>query len=339
MIKECIQNLVEFQNLTQEETKEVFDEIMKGEATASQIASFITALRMKGETIDEITGAAISMRSYCYRVDIGSNIILDTCGTGGGKSHTFNISTAVAFVCAGCGIYVAKHGNRAITSRCGSADVLEALGMNIQTPVEKAAECLKNIGICFLFAPLYHPAMRFAMPSRREVGIRTIFNILGPISNPAGANAHLMGVYDKSLTSVMAMVLKNLQTKRAYVVNGIDDGVDEVSIVGRTQVSELKDGEVSTYTITPEQLGINRCGMEDMQGIDALTCANIIKSILSGEKGPKTDVVVANSIFAILAAGKAQDIKEAKKIAIDSIDSGRAGEKLNKLIQFTKENM
>ncbi len=336
MIKEGIQKLVEFENLTQEQVYQIFNEIMKAEATPSQIASFITALRMKGETVDEITGAALSMRSCSYKVQTPVNdIILDTCGTGGGKTSTFNISTAVAFVAAGCGIYVAKHGNRAVTSRSGSADVLEALGVNIQMPIERSAECLKKVGICFMFAPLYHPAMKYAMPPRKEIGIRTIFNALGPLSNPANANAQLLGVYEQKLTPVMAGVLKNLKSKRAYVVYGTDDGVDEVSITGRTQISELKENSVNTYTITPEQIGIKRCAIKDIEGADARTCAEIIKAILSGEKGAKTDVVIANSIFAILSAGKAQDIEDAKRLAQESISSGKAYGKLNKLIEFS----
>ncbi|MCX5853957.1 MAG: anthranilate phosphoribosyltransferase, partial [Deltaproteobacteria bacterium] len=250
MIKEAINKIVDLHNLQESEMMNVMDEVMEGRATPTQIASFITALRMKGETVDEVTGAARIMRKKATRIDARSSIIVDTCGTGGDRKNTFNISTTSAFVVAAAGITVAKHGNRAVSSGCGSADVLEALGVNISASPDIVEECVQQIGIGFLFAPKLHGAMKYAIGPRREIGIRTIFNILGPLTNPAGATSQLIGVYDPKLTEMFAYVLKNLGTRRAFVVHG-SDGLDEATVTGETRVSELKDGLVTTYNINP----------------------------------------------------------------------------------------
>ncbi len=338
MIKEAISKVVIGQNLTQEETASVIEEIMSGNATDSQIASFITALRMKGETIDEITGAARVMRMHAVKIRIRSDgcklidwkTIVDTCGTGGDHAKTFNVSTAAAFVVAGIGVVVAKHGNRAVSSKCGSADVLEAMGINVDLAVEKVEECINQIGLGFLFAPNIHLAMKFAINPRREIGIRTIFNMLGPLTNPAGANAQVLGVYLAKLTEPVAYVLKNLGTKRAFVVHGMDS-VDEISVSAETQVSELKDGVVRTYMIAPEDFGIKRAKKDDVSGGGAGENAATILKILNGEGGPKRDIVVINAAAAIAAAGKSKDILEGVKVAEESIDSGKAAEKLEQL--------
>ncbi|MBM2837378.1 MAG: Anthranilate phosphoribosyltransferase [Deltaproteobacteria bacterium] len=336
MIKETIAKVVEKKNLTEDEMVSVMREIMEGEATPAQIASIITALRMKGETVDEITGAARVMREKALKVKTKASVVVDTCGTGGDESFTFNISTAAAFVAAGAGLTVAKHGNRSVSSKSGSADVLKSLGVNIEAEVERVEECLDNIGIGFLFAPLMHGAMKYAAPVRREIGIRTIFNILGPLTNPAGAQYQVLGVYRSELTEVLANVLKNLGSARAFVVSG-NDGLDEMTLTTETKVSELKNGTVNTYFIKPEEFGMKSCKLFELQGGEPDDNARIIRQILKGDKGPKRDVVVLNAAAAIAASGKAKDIKEGIKLAEEAIDSGKALEKLEKLIEITSK--
>jgi len=312
------------------------DVIMSGEATPSQIGGFITGLRMKGETAEEIAGAAAVMRKKATPIipALGNgDLMIDTCGTGGDGTGTFNISTASALVAAGAGAKVAKHGNRSISSKCGSADVLEALGVAIDIEPRRVAECIESVGIGFLFAPGLHGAMKHAIGPRRELGIRTIFNILGPLTNPAGAEAQLLGVYDPKLCVVMAEVLKSLGSVRAMVVHG--SGLDEISISGPTDIALLEDGIVSRRRIVPEDLGIERAAIEDLKGGDDVENARIIRDILSGETGPKRDVVIVNSAASLMVAGIAEDFADGIKKASDSIDSRKAKQKLDELISFT----
>ncbi len=333
-IREAIANLIEDIDLTESEAVSVMNEIMTGEATPPQVASFLTALRMKGETVQEITGAARVMREKADQVKVHSSCVLDTCGTGGDQMETFNISTTVAFVVAGAGVTVAKHGNRSVSSRSGSADVLSALGVNIEIPKEKVEQCLAKVGMGFLFAPLLHQAMKYAVTPRREIGIRTIFNLLGPLTNPANATHQLIGIYDGALTEPIAMVLKNLGTRRAMVVHG-EEGLDEISPCGPTKVSELRDSQVTTYSISPEQLGLTQCRLEDLHGGTPQQCAAILRGILQGEKGPKRDVVLLNSGAALLTSGVAGTISQGMDLAAESIDSGKAQGKLDLLVQVT----
>lgn len=334
MIKEAINKIVEGGSLGEEEAGCVMGEIMGGRATPVQIASFLTALRMKGETVKEITGCAREMLKRVDSFNLKEDILVDTCGTGGDRSDTFNISTATAFVVAGAGLTVAKHGNRALSSRCGSADVLETLGVKLDLPKEKVKECLGKVGIGFLFAPLFHRAMKHALAPRQEMGIRTIFNILGPLTNPLGANVRLIGVYDPSLTETLAMVLKNLGVRGAFAVWG-EDGLDEISIMGRTRVTQLKDGLIETYYIEPEDFGMTRAPLEEIKGGSREENALILQKVLEGEKGPKRDVVLLNSAACLTAAGLGTDFKEGIRIAESSIDSGEAKWKLDSLITFT----
>ena len=334
-IREAIESLVKRNNLSEEQTTDVMNQIMTGEATPLQVASFLTALRMKGETVAEITGAARVMREKAYRVRVGSKIILDTCGTGGDQKGTFNISTASAFVAAGAGVAVAKHGNRSVSSQSGSADVLAALEVKVDAPRERVEDCIEKIGIGFLFAPLLHEAMKYAVQPRRDIGIRTIFNLLGPLTNPAMANHQLIGVYDMKLVPVIAHVLKNLGSARAMVVHGIE-GLDEISLCGPTKVAELRAGEVKEYMVEPEQLGLTRCALQALHGGSANHSAAIIQGIFRGEKGPARDVVLLNSGAALYVSGKADTFEEGIKIAAESIDSGRARQKLDQLVQLTQ---
>ena len=334
MIREAIDKAVRRIDLPEVEMMAAMEEIMGGEATPAQIGSYITALRMKGETVEEVTGAARIMRQKATRVNACATTIVDTCGTGGDKLNTFNISTTTAFVVAAAGITVAKHGNRAVSSGCGSADVLEALGVNISVDQEIVEECIQQIGIGFLFAPKLHGAMKYAIGPRREIGIRTIFNMLGPLTNPAGATAQLLGVYDPKLTEMFADVLKKMGTKRAFVVHGLD-GLDEVTITGETRVAELKDGIVRTYNIHPKDYVGSTYPLEDIRGGDPTVNARITKDVLSGKPGACRDVVLMNAALAIVAGEKAVDIKEGLQIASDCIDSGRAVKKLQALIEMS----
>jgi anthranilate phosphoribosyltransferase len=311
------------------------DTIMQGNATPSQIASFITALRMKGETVDEITGCAEKMREHAINIYPRQKNLVDTCGTGGDVSGTFNISTISAFVAAGAGIPIAKHGNRSVSSRCGSADVLETLGVKIDIEPKKVEESINNVGIGFIFAPTFHKAMRFAMPSRKEIGIRTVFNILGPLTNPARATAQVLGVFDPDLTEMMAEVLGNLGVKHALVVHGMD-GLDEISISDKTKISHLQNGKVDNYFIKPEDLKIHKAKKEDILGGTINENTEIAINILNGEeKGPKRSIVLMNAAGAIFVGGGAKDLKEGLKLAEQSIDSGAAHKKLEALIKFS----
>jgi len=334
MIREAIDRLVEKEDLSEEEIREVMSEVMEGRATPAQIASFLTALRMKGETPEEITGCAKEMLERVVSFDLKRDVLVDTCGTGGDGSNTFNVSTAVAFVIAGTGLVVAKHGNRAISSRCGSADVLEALGVKINISIEKLKECLERIGIGFLFAPLFHQAMRYALGPRQEIGIRTIFNVLGPITNPLEANVRLLGVYHPSLTESIAKVLKNLGVRSAFVVYG-EDGLDEISLMTKTRITQLKEGGIRTYYIQPEDFGVKRASLKEIRGGDRRKNAHILKTILEGEKGARRDIVLINTAACLVAANLAKDLREGIEIAGDSIDSGRAKGKLEMLITLT----
>lgn len=330
MIKEAIAKVIKGNDLTEAEMVSVMNEVMTGGASPAQIGSFLTALRMKGETVDEITGAARVMREKATRIEAPAGDVVDTCGTGGDEAMTFNISTASAFVAAGCGITVAKHGNRSVSSRSGSADVLKSLGVNIEAEVEKVEECLREAGIGFLFAPLLHGAMKHAAPVRREIGIRTLFNVLGPLTNPAGAKRQVMGVYDPDLTDILAKVLHNLGSVHAFVVHG-DDGLDEITLSASTKVTELKDGGIRTYHIKPEDFGFERCTAIELKGGDPDVNAGIILGILKGKKGPQRDVVLLNSAAAIAASGKTGSLEEGIAMARGSIDSGEALGKLEAL--------
>ena len=335
MIRETIQKVVDGQNLTECETVDTMNEIMSGEATSAQVASFITALRIKGETIEEITGAARVMREKSTKVHTKHPFVIDTCGTGGDGAHTFNISTTAAFVVAGIGIPVAKHGNRAISSRSGGADVLKALGVNIEIEPEQIGACLDDVGIGFLFAVTLHGAMKYAIGPRREIGIRTIFNAFAPLTNPAGAQAQVLGVYAPALTEPLAHVLKNFGAQCAFVVHG-GDGLDEITTTTTTQVSELADDTVSTYTLNPTELGIPTAQPGDLKGGTPEENAEMTLSVLKGEKGPKRDIVLLNAAAAVVAGGKAENITAGLAVAEESIDSGRALEKLEGL--KTKSN-
>jgi anthranilate phosphoribosyltransferase len=335
MIKDGISKIVGGDNLKESEMMAIMGEVMDGEATPAQIAAFITALRLKGETVDEVTGAARIMKQKATRIDARSSIIVDTCGTGGDGRNTFNISTTAAFVVAAAGITVARHGNRAVSSGCGSADVLEALGVNIEAGPEVVEECIQEIGIGFLFAPKLHGAMKYAIGPRREIGIRTIFNMLGPLTNPAGATSQLIGVYAPGLTEMFAGVLRNLGTKRAFVVHG-SDGLDEATITGETRVSELKDALISTYNIDPVEIFGRTYDAADIQGEDAARNAEITRRVLSGEeKNACRKIVLLNASLAIVAGEQARTIREGITLAESFIDSGEALRKLESLIEIT----
>jgi anthranilate phosphoribosyltransferase len=334
MIKEAIAKVVNMEDLNESGMTDVMDEVMEGQATPAQIAAFITALRIKGETVAEVTGAARVMRQKATRIDARSTVIVDTCGTGGDGSNTFNISTTAAFVVAAAGLTVAKHGNRAVSSGCGSADVLEALGVNISAAPEVVEECVQQLGIGFLFAPRLHGAMKYAIGPRREIGIRTIFNMLGPLTNPAGATCQLIGVYDPRLTEMFAGVLKNLGTKRAFVVHG-SDGLDEATITGETRVSELKDGLISTYNIDPADYWGESYPADALLGGDATVNARITTDVLTGKKGACRQIVLLNAALAIVAGEKAGNIREGIRTAAEAIDSGAARKKLQALIELS----
>ncbi len=334
MIKEAIGKVVGGDDLNESEMMKVMDIIMGGKATPAQIGAFITALRIKGETVDEVSGAARIMRQKALMIDARSSVIVDTCGTGGDGMNTFNISTTAAFVVAASGLTVAKHGNRAVSSGCGSADVLQALGVNIDAGQEIVEECIQQIGIGFLFAPRLHDAMKYAIGPRREIGIRTIFNMLGPLTNPAGATSQLIGVYAPKLTEMFAGVLKNLGTKRAFVVHGLD-GLDEVSVTEETRVSELNDGMITTYNITPMEFLNKTYSTRELVGGNAATNAKITEDVLTGKEGACKDIVLLNSALAIVAGGKTESIKEGMDIAADCIDSGSAMRKLQALIELS----
>jgi anthranilate phosphoribosyltransferase len=350
MIRKAIARVVERNDLSESEMIDVMDQIMSGGATPAQIASFITGLRMKGETVDEITGAARVMRDRAQPIRVGKSVlgmdrddinldsesILDTCGTGGSGTNSFNISTTVAFVVAACGVKVAKHGNRAVSSSCGSADVLEALGVSLDLTPETVERCIAEIGIGFLFAPALHGAMKYAIGPRREIGIRTIFNLLGPLTNPAGADCQLLGVYREDLVEKVAHVLKRLGCRRGFVVHGLD-GMDEITLTGETRIAEVTPVGVVVKLVSPEDFGLERCGAAELHGGDAVGNAVIVKEILAGGAGAKRRVVLLNAAFGLVAAGRAADVRDGLRLASEAIDSGRAALKLERLVVLTNE--
>lgn len=333
MIQQAIYKALNRENLSLEETKAVMEEIMSGNATNAQIAGFVTAIRMKGETIEEITACAMIMRKYGLKLT-HSGDVLDIVGTGGDEAFTFNISTISSLIISAAGIPVAKHGNRSVSSKCGSADVLEALGVKIDIPVEKSEKILREIGICFLFAPIYHSSMKYAAPVRRELGVRTIFNILGPLSSPADANLQLLGVYDENLVEPMARVLANLGVKRAMVVHG-HDGLDEVSMSAKTTVCEVNNGQVNSFFLDPHQFGFEYCKTEDLIGGDPIQNAEIAMRILSGDRGPKRDIVLLNSAICLYMSYNNITLRECVKLAAEIIDSGKAMKQLNDFIRLS----
>ena len=336
MIKEAIIKLSKKQDLAYAEAEAVMDEIMSGQATPVQMSAYLTALALKGETIDEITASAAGMRAHCIKL-LHNLDVLEIVGTGGDGSNSFNISTTSSLVIAAGGVPVAKHGNRAASSKSGAADVLEALGVKITIPPEKSAEILKKINICFLFAQNYHIAMKYVAPIRKELGIRTVFNILGPLSNPAGANMELMGVYDQSLVEPLAQVMANLGVNRGMVVYG-QDSLDEISMCAPTSVCEIRDGKFTSYEITPEQFGYERCEKGALTGGTPAENAEITKAILKGEeKGPKRQAVCLNAGAALYIAGKAASIEEGVKLAESLIDSGAALKKLGEFVEETNK--
>jgi len=333
VIKDALGRLIKGSDLSEPEMSGVMNEIMTGGASPAQIGAFLAALRMKGETVAEITGAARVMRAKATKVAAPEGVV-DTCGTGGDESMTFNISTAAAFVASGAGLTVAKHGNRSVSSKSGSADVLRALGVNIEAEVSRVEECVREAGIGFLFAPMLHGAMKYAAPVRREIGIRSIFNILGPLTNPAGAKRQVIGVYDPALTDILAKVLHNLGSAHAFVVRG-EDGLDEISLAAETRVTELKDGSIRTYHVKPEDFGFTRCSSIDLLGGGPDENAEIILGVLSGAKGPARDVVILNAAAAITAGGASSSLEEGIAIARGAIDSGESLDKLEKLKEIS----
>ena len=349
MIKESISKVVEKVDLTESEMEQTMEEIMTGKATPAQIGAFIVAMRMKGETVGELTGAARVMRAKAQRIMVKNNAvnidrdeinmdeetILDVVGTGGDGTKTFNVSTTTAFVAAGAGLMVAKHGNRAVSSLCGSADVLERLGVKLDIDHADVERCIREVGIGFLYAPHFHGAMKYAAGPRREVGLRTLFNLLGPLTNPAGANVQVLGVYSPDLTEKIANVLGKLGAREAFVVCG-EGTFDEVSICGPTKISHLKENEVRTFHITPEEYGFDRATPDQIRGGNAEENARIIREILDGRKGPKRDMVLLNAASAFVIAGLDTGFKAGIERAEEVIDSGRAGEKLETLVDFTQ---
>jgi anthranilate phosphoribosyltransferase len=337
---------VDRQSLSREEARSVMSEVLAGKCTDAQIAALLVALHMKGETVEEMVGFAEAIRAAAVPLQVSRNstidvsgterdALVDTCGTGGDASGTFNISTATALVVAGAGVRVAKHGNRSVTSKCGSADVMEALGVNINLTPTQTAACLEEVGIAFLFAPAMHSAMKYVQPARRELRLRTVFNLLGPLTNPAQASAQVVGVYSDDLVEKLAEALSMLGLRRALVVHG-SDGLDEVTITGPTRIAEVRNGLVHSYEVTPEEFGLTRAPMETISGGDAAANADIIRRVLAGEKSPRRDVTLLNAAAALVAAGKADHLADALPLGAKSIDSGEAAEKLEALVYFTK---
>lgn len=333
MIKEAILKVYQNENLTYDEAYQTMDEIMSGQASEVQMSAYLTAMAMKGETIDEITASAEAMRAHCVRL-LNNQEVLEIVGTGGDGSNTFNISTTSSIVISAAGVPVAKHGNRSASSKCGAADVLEELGVNIYIEPEKSLECLKEINLCFLFAQNYHLSMKYVANVRKELSIRTIFNILGPLTNPAGASMQVLGVYEKELVEPLINVLKNLGVKSALSVYGMD-GMDEISASDKTYVSELKDGEINSYEISPEDFGMKLASKDDIIGGDAKENAEITLSILKGEKGPRRNAILLNSAAGLYVSGRVDSIREGIDLASEIIDSGRALKQLEKFIEFT----
>lgn len=336
MIEQTIVKLNKKEDLTKKEMQLSIEEIMKGQASPVQISSFLTASIMKGITIDELTAAAIAMRGFVKRVKIKNRLVIDTCGTGGDESGTTNISTIAAIVVSAAGIAVAKHGNRSVSSKCGSADLLEALGVKLDLDEEKVADCIETVGIGFMFAPLFHPAMKFAQPVRRELGIRTIFNLLGPLTNPAFVKYQLIGVNDVELLKKFVSVLKELGSNHVMTVRGCD-GLDEITTTTKTQVCELKNGKIKEFVLSPIEFGIKRADIKDLLGKDKNTNAKIASEVLEGKKGPKRDIVCLNAGAALYVAGATPTIKEGFELANITIDCGRAIEKLRHLVEFSNK--
>jgi len=346
IITEAVRALVERRDLSRIEAAAAMEAIMSGAATNAQIAAFLTALRMKGETVEELIGFAQVMRQKVVRIRTRADevaaltgtdreMLIDTCGTGGDATGTFNVSTATAFVVAGTGLRVAKHGNRSVSSLCGSADVVETLGISLELPPDKITRCLDEVGIGFLYAPLLHTAMKHVMPARREMGVRTVFNMLGPLTNPAAANAQIIGVYAASLTEPLARVLAELGTVRAFVVHGADN-LDEISNTGESRVSEVREGAVRTYVVRPEDFGMARASIKDLAGGDREQNAEIIRAVLGGEPGPRRDIVLMNAAAALVAGARARDLKDGVAVAAQSIDSGGARGKLDALVTLSR---
>jgi len=330
-IKKYLEMLLDCNDLTFDQAGDLLDSVLDGQVPPAQVAAFLTAIRIKGETIAELAGLANSLRSHAVKVETGIDNLVDTCGTGGAKLKTFNISTAAAFVAAGAGVYVAKHGNRGITSKCGSADVLESLGVKIDPGAEIVAESIRKAHIGFMFAPMFHPAMKYVQPIRKELDFRTAFNLLGPLANPARATAQVMGVADESLMDKIAEILKMIGIKNAMVVHS--QGLDEISTMSPTKILRIKDDQITQMEITPQQLNIQPSAFEDLKGGDAEANASIVRSILDGtDTGPRKDIVVLNAAAAIIVAGLAEDFSSALKIADDSIKNGNAADALEKLI-------
>jgi anthranilate phosphoribosyltransferase len=336
VIREAIPRLIEGQDLTEPEAEGVMAQIMGGETTPAQIAAFLTALRIKGETVDEITGCARAMRRYATPVRPRTENLVDTCGTGGDGARTFNISTTAAFVAAGAGLVVAKHGNHSVSSQCGSADLLQALGVNLELTANQVADCIDHVGFGFLFAPLLHPAMKYAIGPRREIGVRTVFNILGPLNNPASAEYQLIGVYDPDLTEPMAEVLRSLGGQGAMVVHG-GHGLDELSTTGTNRLTRFDQDDLETTHVDSVELGLSRASVEKLKGGDANENAEITRSVLRGQGGPRRDVVLLNAAAVLMVGGKARDLPDGLDLAAEVIDSGAANEVLERLIEFSKD--
>jgi anthranilate phosphoribosyltransferase len=345
MITEALHQVANHrQSLSRADARAVMAEVLAGGATQAQIGALLVAMAMKGETVEEIVGFAEAIRAAAVHVPTGGHpldisgterdALVDTCGTGGDTSGTFNISTATALVIAGAGVRVAKHGNRSVTSQCGSADVMEALGVKIDLPAERAAACLREVGIAFLYAPNIHSNMKHVQAARRELKLRTIFNLLGPLTNPAGASAQVVGVYSENLVEKLAEALKRLGLKRVLVVHGMD-GLDEITLARETKIAELRDGRFKTYYVKPEQFGLKRATLRAIAGGDAKRNAEIIREVLAGKKSARRDIVVLNAAAALVAAGKVNTIKDGVPLAQESLDSGKAAERLEALARFT----
>jgi anthranilate phosphoribosyltransferase len=349
MIVEALHRIANHgESLSREEARAVMLEVLTGQCTDAQIVALLVALHMKGETVEEIVGFAEAIRGAATQLVVAGNsmidvsgterdALVDTCGTGGDASGTFNISTATALVAAGAGVRVAKHGNRSVTSKCGSADVMEALGVNIRLPASYVADCLREVGIAFLFAPAMHSAMKYVQPARRELRLRTVFNLLGPLTNPAHASAQVVGVYSDELVEKLAEALSMLGLRRALVVHGAD-GLDEITITGPTRVAEVREGQVRTFEVTPEEFGFRRSSLEAIAGGDAAENARIIREVLAGNKSACRDVVLFNAAATLVAAGRANHLAEAMPMASESIDSGAASRKLEALVAFTQRH-
>jgi anthranilate phosphoribosyltransferase len=336
MIKDAIAKLADHISLTEKEAEEVMAEIMDGAAKPSQISAYLMGLRLKGETVDEIVGSVRAMRARAVRIAVGDPNVVDTCGTGGDGAHTFNISTTTAFVAAGAGLTVAKHGNTSVSSKSGSADVLAALGVKIDLPAERVADCINEVGIGFLFAPLYHGAMKHCAGPRQDMGIRTMLNILGPLTNPAGAAIQVLGVFDGKLTELIGKVLLQLGSRHCFVVHGMD-GLDEITLTDRTMVSEGKQGVLSSYILDPQEFGLTRVRLKELAGGHPPENAQITRDILQGRKGPKRDIVCLNAAPALVAGNKAKSLQEGFRLAARTIDSGAAAEKLERLVAYTNK--